>query len=287
MKIKYYGVRGSIATPGKSFEKYGGNTTCVCIETDKDLFILDAGTGIRNLGNDLLKRQFGSKEGGKAHIFFSHTHWDHIQGFPFFLPAYLPQNEFTIYGETKEIKSQDENNLERIETWSIERTLSTQQTFMFFPASTQNMGAKLKFNEINHENSIKTKTTEIKTLRIFHPNNSVAFLFDFFGKKYCFCTDVEHNDLMIEKISDFAKDADILAFDCQYTPDEYENGRKGWGHSTYEIAAEICNRAGVKNLHMIHHDPSHDDKMIDDIHKKALRLFKNTTAICEGQEFFI
>ncbi|MDH5717354.1 MAG: MBL fold metallo-hydrolase [Spirochaetia bacterium] len=286
-EIKYYGVRGSIPTPGEKFKEYGGNTTCLFIELEDDIIIIDAGTGIRVLGLDLLKREFGTKEGGTAHIFFSHTHWDHIQGFPFFIPAYLPQNTFHVYGETKEIKGLDAKDKEVLETWTIERTIRTQQTFMFFPASTQNMGSKLIFNELNFNSEKKINNFSVKTIRLRHPNNSMGFLFNFAGEKFCFCTDVEHNDEMITELSKFAKGCKVLAYDCQYTPEEYVDGKIGWGHSTFEAAAEICEKGGIENLHMIHHDPMHDDQFIKKLEKRAQQRFKNTLAVKEGFNFFI
>ena len=282
-KITYYGVRGSIPAVGEPFIKIGGNTTCVFIETKKEKIIIDAGTGIRNLGNDLMKGIFG-KGGGKASILFTHTHWDHIQGFPFFMPGYIPNNEFCIYGETKEITLIDEGTEDKSD-WDIERALSAQQSFMFFPAATHHMGAKLNFNPVSESELIELSDVKISALTLFHPNSTLGFRFDFKDKTFVFCTDVEHNDSMLDKIGAFAEGADVLAYDCQYTPEEYEDGKAGWGHSTYMEASKIMRYAKAKKLHMIHHDPSHTDDFLFDLEKTAQKEYSNTALVHEGFSF--
>jgi len=285
-KVKYYGTRGSLPVAGKGYDKYGGNTTCLYLNIEGEHIIVDAGTGIKTLANDLMKQEFSSKEGGQAHLLFTHTHWDHIQGFPFFVPALLPANKINIYGETKRVKYMDikGNNLD--ELWTIEHALYMQQVFMFFPIETKYMAANLNFHEIKEGKKIKLKSCEIEMCNVQHPNNTLAFRFNFEKESFVFCTDVEHNDEMIKKLITFSKDATVLAYDCQYTPEEYAT-RVTWGHSTFEIGAKIAQAANVKELHMIHHDPAHNDEFLDKLELRAQKLFKNTHMVFEGKEFKI
>lgn len=288
MKITYYGVRGSIPVSGVQFDKFGGETTCVAIETRENIFIIDSGTGIRLLGTDLLKREFGKKDkGGKAHILFTHTHWDHIQGFPFFVPAFLPWNSFQIYGETKNIPVHYDSLDGELETWSIEKTLQMQQTFMFFPISTHQMSSKLSFHEISAGDTLEFSDVKVSTLSVQHPNSTLAFRFSTKSGDYVFATDFEHGNGMEEKIIEFARGAKAIAVDAQYTPEEYAQGKTGWGHSTYEIGAKIAKEAGIEELHLIHHDPGHIDSTIDEIEKQAKKHFPNTVAIPEGHVYEI
>ena len=278
VKITYYGVRGSTPSPGKDFNRYGGNTTCVFIQTEDQNIILDAGTGIRMLGNDLMNQGFGT-HGGHCHLLFSHTHWDHIQGFPFFVPAYLPQNRFDIYGETKIIPVPDGDAKHQ---WSIQDVLSMQQNFMYFPVSTKDLASSITYHVVESGHKLDFGYTEVNILKLKHPNSSLGFSFKFKKNKYVFCTDVEHSPEMIEELAEFAKDADYLAYDSQYTPEEYKKSKIGWGHSTFAVAAEIARKAKVKMVHMIHHDPIHNDAALDDLEKRAQAEYKNIMVVPEG-----
>jgi phosphoribosyl 1,2-cyclic phosphodiesterase len=278
--VKYYGVRGSTPTPGMQYDKFGGNTTCVYIKIDGHNIIIDSGTGIRNLGLDLLKSF--PRDGGHAHILFTHTHWDHIQGFPFFIPIYMPNNKFDIYGETKVIPANKRN-----ETWTIEDVLSMQQNFMYFPVTIKDLPSHLNFHELHSESVINAGGIEIQCKRLRHPNDSLGFRFNIHKKSYVYCTDIEHSEEMVKELAKFAANADVLAYDCQYTPEEYTASKIGWGHSTYEAAAEVAIKANVKQVHMIHHDPLHTDAFLLDMEKSAKKLFKNMTMIPEGFSFDI
>ena len=278
--IKYYGVRGSTPSPGRQFDKFGGDTTCVYLNIHGESIIIDSGTGIRNLGNDLLK--IFPKDGGHAHIFYTHTHWDHIQGLPFFVPIYIPGKSFDIYGETKIIPSKGIN-----ETWSIENVLSMQQNFMYFPVTLKDLPSNLTFHEIYPDKKIQIKDFEVICKRLKHPNDSIGFRFNVNDKSYVYCTDVEHSEEMTKELIEFARGADVLAYDCQYTPEEYISSKVGWGHSTYEAAAEIAINGGIKKVHMIHHDPMHDDAFLMEMEKSAQKIFEHMMMVPEGYEFDI
>lgn len=284
MRITYYGTRGSIPVSGRDFCEFGGNTTCVLIEEGKTVVIIDAGTGIRNCGNELLQRKI--KE---IHILFTHTHWDHIQGFPFFGPAYSQNHHIFIYGETKFLpRSRSILDIPgENEDWQIQKALSWQQFFMFFPVPLEQMPSKLVFFPIKPGEAFFVDDLEILPIALYHPNGSLGFRFSSRGKVFVFCTDVEHNTEISQKLSDFAKGADIFAYDSQYTPEEYEQGRKGWGHSTYKEGARIATIAEVKSYHMIHHDPSHNDAKILEMEEEAKKIFPSTLAVREKNIFDI
>lgn len=279
LQIKYYGVRGSLPVSGNGFDRFGGNTTCCFVQHKDTKIVIDAGTGIRILGLDLMGGQL-PKTGGKLHMLFTHTHWDHIQGFPFFIPAFLPNVELSVYGETKVVPGLDGNE----ETWDIEKILKMQQHFIYFPVGTKYMSSNKTFHTITPESRFRLGEIEVSCFALHHPNSTLAFRFDADGKSFVFATDVEHNEAMIEQLANFASGADVLAYDCQYTTSEYEAGKIGWGHSTYESGIDICKKGNIRNLHMIHHDPLHTDNTLLQMEQDARKLFPNATMIPESFE---
>lgn len=270
MKLTYYGVRGSIPAPGPDTALYGGNTSCVVIEAGKGLMILDAGTGIRRLGSELMRREFG-KGAGKASVLFSHTHWDHIQGWPFFVPVYIPGNEFHLYGEHRLGKT-------------LETVIENQQNPPNFPEDAR-FNAKLSYHEVKEWQPFEVgegpDKMRVTSARLNHPNGVSAYRIEHAGAILTYATDTEHYDAPDWKLAKLAKDADVLIYDGQYTPEEYPQ-KVRWGHSTYAKGAEMAKLAGVKELHLFHHDPTHSDKAIDDIVERAQCLFPNTRAAQEG-----
>ncbi len=268
MKIKYYGVRGSIPVPGKDTVKYGGNTTCVFIEQDDTFLVFDAGTGIRNLGRDLLKRGFTGQ--GKLHMFFSHYHWDHIQAFPFFTPAFIKGNEINLYGETKYNQS-------------IKDVLKKQQEFINFPVELSGMMSKLHFLEIMETEPTTIGPFNIKIARLNHPGGVLGFRVETKTGAFVFATDIEHFSVPDNKLIELSKNASILMYDAHFTPEEYPK-YIGWGHSTYEEGIKVAQLANVKELHLCHHAPEHTDAQIDDLQRNAQAKFQKTYAIQEGWE---
>lgn len=273
-------MRGSLPVSGADYSVFGGNTTCCYLEAGDTRIVVDAGTGIRILGLDLMKSDL-PKIGGRMHMLFTHSHWDHIQGFPFFIPAFLPNVELQVYGETKTVPGLDGND----ETWDIERILKMQQHFIYFPVGTKYMSSNKTYHDITPESRFDLGGVHVSCCALHHPNSTLAFRFDCDGKSFVFSTDVEHNDDMIERLAKFAAGADVLAYDCQYTTAEYTAGKIGWGHSTYESGIQICKKGAIKNLHMIHHDPLHHDKTLLQIENDAQKLFATAKMIPEGFEF--
>ncbi|HOX28370.1 MAG TPA: MBL fold metallo-hydrolase [bacterium] len=262
MKIRFWGVRGSIPTPGKNTLIVGGNTSCVEILSESgSSLIFDSGTGIREFGFDYLKRENFQKQ---LHVFISHVHWDHIQGFPFFVPAYLPAMEINIHGQEK-----------------VKTALKAQMSSPFFPVGFGELKAKLNFIEITEE-PLKAGGCVITPFLMKHPQDDIGFSIEENGKKVVYSGDTEHS-LGGDHASfiAFMKNADMLIFDAQYTPEEYKS-RIGWGHSSFEVAVEVAKEAGVKKLVLFHHEPTHDDAFIERIEAQTREMFENTVAAREG-----
>jgi len=255
--VRFWGTRGSIATPGQATIKYGGNTACTEVRCGEQLLILDAGTGIRVLGVSLL-REFQQRP-IKGHIFVGHTHWDHIQGFPFFAPAFNPSNEFAIYSLHGAEKP-------------LDKVFRGQMDSDYFPVLLSDMKAHLEFCEL--ESEVHLGETQVSYIFLNHPGLAVGFRISFAGRSLVYISDHENygrlapggpspNPMDLE-IARFAENADLLISEAQYTEEEYAQ-KKGWGHSTFLDALERAAQAKVKRLAIFHHDPSHDDEFLDGI----------------------
>ncbi len=262
MKIKFWGTRGSIATPEPEHMKYGGNTACVEVRTaDGELIILDAGTGIRRLGASLLADETCPRRGS---IIISHYHWDHIQGFPFFAPLYAKDWSFTVYGQFKV-------------DGRLTSALAGQMGNLYFPVDMEAFGAELKFVEII-EQDIQIGQTLVTSRALNHPQGNLGFRFQDGAGIMAYVTDTEHfEDRLDEKVLELAQDADVMIYDAQYTPEQYPNHR-GWGHSTWRAGVEVARAANVKTLVLFHHDPAATDEKIDTIIETARTEYPNTLA---------
>jgi phosphoribosyl 1,2-cyclic phosphodiesterase len=259
--VKFWGTRGSIPTPGHKTRRYGGNTSCVEVRIDDTLFVCDGGTGLRELGVDLSARG----ERIEAHLLFSHTHWDHIQGFPFFTPAYAQSSTLHVY----DVKKNDHR---------VERLLLGQMQSEYFPVSFGDLGAKITFSDLDAgEKTIDG--TRVNHLEQTHPGTSFAYSFVKGGTKIVYATDSELdlrilNDTdakkkpdLLRKLPDdivrFVADADLLVADGQYTDTEYPT-KVGWGHARATTVVDLAIQAGVKQLAIYHHDPMHSDEQVDE-----------------------
>lgn len=271
MKVTFYGTRGSISVPDQSFVQVGGNTSCILITFDSGrIAILDAGTGIRKLGNDLLA--FSHEQYDNIFIGMSHTHWDHIQGFPFFKPAYDPRRHFTIAIAGKCGYAKD-----------LESIFALQMQQEYFPVSLDKMGAKLTF----WQPDITTYTTphgvKITASRHNHPGYAYGYRIEEEEKSMVYCTDVEHIEGIDPNVVALSQNADFLIHDAQYTPEELKS-KKGWGHSSWAQAVEVAKRAGVKRLALFHHDPEHPDAFLLNVEKECQQHFAGTFLAREGME---
>lgn len=269
-QIRFWGVRGSIPTPGPETVGVGGNTSCLEVRCGDQLIILDGGTGLRSLGNALMKEL-----PVHASMFFSHVHWDHIQGFPFFVPAFVPGNRFDIYGG-KNLSS------------TLSETLSGQMNFPNFPVTLDQMGATMAFHQFDDGQHVEIGDhVRIKGLLLNHPDGCYGYRIEYDGKVMAYCTDTEHREAPDAHVLELAKDADLFIYDAQYTPEEYTgaNGQMskvGWGHSTFVEAASLAKLAGARRVVLFHHDPTQDDAAVADKESRCRELFENSEAAREG-----
>ncbi len=278
MRVTFWGVRGSIPTPGPETLEIGGNTSCVEVRAGKTILVFDGGTGLRLLGKKLV-----AEMPLEAHIFFSHVHWDHIQGFPFFDPAFVPGNTIHLYGG---------NNVSR----TLEETLAGQMDHPNFPVHLKDMGARMTFNDIPEGHALELPTGDGKVVRVTtgrgnHPNGVWAYRIEHEGRSVVYATDTEHYAIVDPQITALARGADVLIHDAQYTPEEYggtagRGGPKtGWGHSTFAEAARVAAAAKVKRLILFHHDPTQNDAAVREKEARARATFPETIAAYEGLTF--
>ena len=261
VRVRFFGTRGSVPTPGPSTVRYGGNTCCVEVtwgETGRIIF--DAGTGIRLLGEQL------SLNGGtpkRIDIVFSHLHWDHIQGLPFFIPLYVSGTEIHLWGSGgKGI--------------TLDRMMDHQLHSSFFPVGRASLSADLLFHLIS-PGEYELPDARLKVCAVNHPGGCYAYRLEVCGKSVIYATDREsedtgetNNPFLEASLIELAKGADLLIHDAQYTIEEYQNFRRGWGHSTFADAVRVAREAGIKRLALFHHDPSHSDSFLE-TQESALR----------------
>ena len=273
LKVRFWGVRGSVPCPGPSTSKYGGNTSCIQLIGGDDVIVLDAGTGIRELGHELLKQ----KKPLRIHLLLTHTHWDHIQGFPFFSPIYFPGNEIFVYGPRA---------LEK----SLEDALMVQMQYAYFPVRGVELAAKVRFTELDEE-TFKIGDLEFTTKSMNHPIRVLAFKFSDGKKSGIYTGDNEpYYDVLENKtgrpdtsshrrrefikecndrVGDYVRGVDMLIADSQYTDEEYES-KRGWGHSSIGYVLQLAASSDVKKVMLFHHEPTHPDRQMDAIEKQAI-----------------
>ncbi|AIE74881.1 MULTISPECIES: MBL fold metallo-hydrolase [unclassified Synechocystis] len=270
-KIKFWGVRGSIPCPGPATVRYGGNTTCVEMIIGQERLIFDAGTGIKMLGDSL-----EGQDRVSAHIFFTHSHWDHIQGFPFFAPAFRAGNFFRVYGVPTP------NGM------TIEQRLHEQMLHPNFPVPLQTMQGIVAFYDLEVGEDITIGEISLQTRPLNHPGEAMGYRINWRGITVAFVTDTEHfPDRLDDNVLILAKNADVLIVDATYTDEEYYDrqvSKVGWGHSTWQEAVKVAQAAGVGQLVLFHHDPSHDDSVLDTILDHAKQQFFATAIAKEGME---
>jgi phosphoribosyl 1,2-cyclic phosphodiesterase len=270
MRIKFWGVRGSIASPGPDTAGVGGNTSCIEVCCGPTRIILDAGTGIRRLGEELVAQ--GPVD---ATILLSHLHWDHIQGLPFFVPAYLPSTRLEIVGSGGG-------------GTSLGAVLAGQMTAPVFPVRLDELGAALRFREVRSGDCFRVGEAEVRAARLNHPGGVLAYRIEHEGRSVVYATDTEHYACVDPALRALADGADVLIYDAQYTPEEYRGdtgrSRVGWGHSTYVAGAELARAAGVGRYVLFHHDPQRTDPAVEDLERAAQALFGDAVAAREGME---
>ncbi|GEN12273.1 MBL fold metallo-hydrolase [Myxococcus fulvus] len=273
MDIRFYGVRGSIAVSGS---RIGGNTACVEVTSQGHRLILDAGTGLRALGESMMREPIPHD----VTMFFSHLHWDHVQGFPFFTPAYLPTSRLTMYGPGA-------NGAQ-----ALQSELAAQMQPPHFPVPLSTMRSKMDFLSALHARTVEVGPFKVTPIDVPHPQGCLAYRVEADGHSFIYATDVElrMEDLSPE-VARLFEGADVLCLDAQYTPDEYDGKKgipkKGWGHSTMMDAAGVAKTVGARRLCLFHHDPAHSDEVLEDMAEQARTLFPVCEPAREGQRLVL
>lgn len=264
--VCFWGVRGSIACPGEDTVRYGGNTSCLEVRCGGHLFIFDAGTGIRRLGHKLA---------GEApldfDLFFSHTHYDHISGMPFFGPLYDRRNIVRMWaghlGPDRSLKS----------------VVQDLMTAPLFPVPFEAFAADCSFQQFAPRDTLNPRPgVVLRTAPLNHPNGACGYRVDYGGRSLCYVTDTEHRlGARDANIVDLVRNADVLIYDSTYTDEEYKR-YAGWGHSTWQECCRIADAAGVRQAVLFHHEPGHDDAFMDGVAREAGALRPGTVVAREG-----
>ena len=259
-ELEFWGVRGSIACPSPEHVVYGGNTSCIEVLAGERRIILDAGTGLRLLGNKYL--QEGVRH---ARILLTHTHWDHISGFPFFAPGFQTGRTFEIMaGHLPEGSS-------------TRQIFAGQMAKPTFPVPLEAMRATLVFEDFKAGDSLRFgDSVRVATTPLNHPNGATGYRIEHSGKSLCYVTDTEHViGKPDENVLGLIEGADLVIYDSTYTDDEFE-AHISWGHSTWQEAVRLCRQAGAKQLYIFHHDPNHEDSFMQVVEQEARRSWEGT-----------
>lgn len=271
MKVRFWGVRGSIPSPGPHTIRYGGNTTCIEVRCGNQRLVIDGGTGVRLLGDSMQ-----GEEAVNLVFLMTHLHLDHVQGFPFFTPFLMPGNHFELYSALHNGSG-------------LADVLDVLMTQPAFPISLEMFGADLRFAQLQPGDTLHFGLVRVHTALLNHPGGVTAYRFEFGGHSYVHCSDWEHpfdGQLDVELI-DFIEGADLLSIDATYTEDEYHGrkgpSRKGWGHATHDAAIRHAAAAKVKQTLLFHHDPSRTDAQLDQIAQTQLVAHPTVRFVREGE----
>jgi phosphoribosyl 1,2-cyclic phosphodiesterase len=264
--VRFWGVRGSIACPGPDTVRYGGNTSCVEIRCGDRLMVFDGGTGLRLLGNELMR----DGKAAELDIFYSHTHFDHICGLPFFAPCYDPKSRIRIWAG-------------HLNGRGIETVLKKMMIAPLFPIPMGIFTAKLDFVDFAAgKKLLPHRGIRLATGRLNHPNGATGYRIEYAGKVVAYITDTEHSPLGLDRnILGLVNRADLMIYDGTYTDAEYPQ-HKDWGHSTWQEGVRLADAAGVRTLVIFHHDPGHDDAFMDRVAAEAANTRPGTIVAQEG-----
>ena len=291
IRVTFWGVRGSIPCPGPKTVKYGGNTACLELRfgAEERLIIIDAGSGIRELAGDILARDL--KKGPiRTKIFLTHTHWDHIMGFPFFTPNFIPGTQLEVYGPVS------------FEDDPLDKVVGGQLQYRYFPVNIDQLAADIKYFRLKEAEQDLGDGLKLTTKYLNHPITVLGYKFEYQGRIFCTAYDhepyrnifdvkpddpsydaaaVKEGALAAreenEKVQSFFAGADILVHDTQYTQKEYEAGKQGWGHSSFEWAIKSAHKAGVKHLVLFHHEPLRSDDELEKLYNGYMAQIRGKT----------
>ncbi|MGB7296347.1 MAG: MBL fold metallo-hydrolase [Candidatus Aminicenantales bacterium] len=267
MEIHFWGVRGSVPVSGRDTARYGGHTLCTSIKSSAGgLLIVDAGTGIRQLGGKLMGQSGRTRL--RLDILLTHFHLDHIIGLPFFAPLYSPRAQITFHSPAAPNET--------------EKYLGGLQAGRYFPVAFKETGSRKAFRKLE-ETGVTIGKLRVSSCPLIHPQGSVAYRFEENGRSVVLATDTEPPEGGLDdRLADFIRGATFFIYDAMFTPEEYLT-RQGWGHSTWLEGTKLARKAGVKNLVLSHFSPDHTDRRVDEIVRLAKKEFPRTMAAREGR----
>lgn len=270
--MRFWGVRGSLPAPGRDTVEHGGNTPCVEVRCGDEVLIFDGGSGARLLG-DAQDSPF------RASIFLSHYHYDHLQGLPFFVPLFSPQNEICFYGPTRQGRT-------------VRDVLSGQMQPPYFPVTADMVfRARVEYRQIEEGTRVQLGNATITALELHHPGGSLGYRVDFGGRSVVYATDIEHGSAADGRLAKFARGTDVLIFDAMYTDAEYQghvgSPKIGWGHATLSAAVVAANAAEAKRLVLFHHEPRRSDAELGRLLRLVRRDRPDALSAREGSTLYI
>jgi phosphoribosyl 1,2-cyclic phosphodiesterase len=269
LEISFWGVRGSVACCSPAYDVVGGHTSCVSVQINEQMIIFDAGTGIRDLGTFIESKNIQS-----AILCLSHAHYDHVIGFPFFSPIWNEDFALTVIAGT-------------LHRYKGVREFFSKYLFShpFFPISIPQLAAKFNFVDLPSGEIISFyEGVILKTFLLNHPGGAMGYRLEANGKSLCYITDHEHSDPIIHtQLTEFIREADLLIYDATFTDEEYPR-HIGWGHSTWQEGIKLAKAAGIKNLALFHHEPTHTDEIMAQIEEKARALWPGVFIAKQGMK---
>ena len=265
--VRFWGVRGSIACSGPRTARYGGNTSSIEVRCGTHMLLFDAGTGLRYLGNELAKQ--GSTL--DADLFLTHTHFDHVAGLPFFKPFFDPKNRWRLWAG------------HLAEGMTLRRVLGEFMMSPLFPVPPQVFRARMEYREFKAGVTLRpAPDVALRTAVLNHPDGATGYRVEYGGRSLCYLTDTEHVPGAPDRnILELIADADLVIYDSMYTDAEYDT-YVGWGHSTWQEGVRLCRAAGAKRLAVFHHDPEHDDEMLDGVAQEVAKQLPGSIVARDG-----
>ena len=270
--VRFWGVRGSIACSGPETARYGGNTSSLEVRCGGRLLLFDAGSGIRYLGNRL-----AAQAPLDADLYFTHTHFDHVCGLPFFRPLFQPQNRFRVWAGHLGGRM------------TLKNVLCEFMMSPLFPVPPEVFRADASYRDFAAGDVLQAGEVVLRTAPLNHPDGATGYRAEYGGRALCYITDTEHvPGVMDRNVLELIGGADLVIYDCTYTDEEYARGTYvGWGHSTWQEAVRLCRAAGAKRLAVFHHDPERSDDALDRIAADVAREMPGAVVAQEGMVLYL